>query len=263
MPLTAAAQTIELTTTQSFEVVSIKRNLSGDPASGRRQNDRFIVTSTPLVQLIRQAYDLPENRILDLPEWALSERYDVNAKAPEGVQVGRALAPMLRSLLRDRFGFVARVDTREMPVYELIVARADGKLGPSLTESSCNCAGDRTEAGCRQGPPSAGPEISGMTCAQLGVAGRSIFRGYPMSVYARYLSGGRIDRVVIDRTGLTGTWNAEIVSAADPSPATDGVNSDLPSFFTAIQEQLGLKLRPARAPVPVLIIESIHPPTPD
>lgn len=264
-PLTAQ----EVSGPAAFEVASIKRNTSGGPSRGRTEpGGRFTATSAPALQLIRLAYDnRSADRILNVPDWVASERFDIVAKAPDGVQVGRDMGALMRSLLRERFAFEAHVEMREMPIFELVLARRDGRLGPKLQRSSCDCTGNRTEPGCKQPLQTAAlPEFDGLTCMQVGLRGRRLMRGFPLREFADEVNG----RAVVDRTGLTGTWNLELEFTPDePSPVGDPAASDLtplaspPSFFTAVEEQLGLRFRPSRGPVEVVVIDRIERPTPD
>jgi uncharacterized protein (TIGR03435 family) len=167
----------EVGSPSAFEVASIKRNVSGDPGRGRTEpGGRFTATSAPVIQLIRLAYDnLAPDRILNVPEWVMSERYDVIAKAPEGTPP-RTMGLLMRSLLQDRFAFEAHFETREMPIYELVLARQDGKLGPNLQQASCDCTKNTLEQECRPGAPVPSfPEFDGMTCMQLGAQVKGLF----------------------------------------------------------------------------------------
>jgi hypothetical protein len=100
----------------SFEVVSIKRNTSTTASRGRLEPGRFSAVSVPTLQLIRQAYGLLDAQIGPVPDWVRSERYDILAKAPDGVEVGRALRPLLQSLLKARFQLASHYERREMPL---------------------------------------------------------------------------------------------------------------------------------------------------
>lgn len=251
----------------AFEVASIKRNVSGAPSRGRTQpGGLFTATGAPVLQFIRLAFDnLSPDRILNAPDWVSSERYDLAAKAPEGVELSRDMGVLMQSLLRERFAFAAHFEMREMPIYELVLARSDGRLGPNLQRAVCDCTGNRAEAGCRQGVPLPSiPELDGLTCMQVSGPGRWIARGYPLQSVMSDVDG----RPVVDRTGLAGTWNIELEFTPDePLPSVAGPlpfpADSAPSFFTALQEQLGLKLQSARGPVSVLVIDRIERPTPD
>jgi uncharacterized protein (TIGR03435 family) len=253
----------------AFEVASIKRNVSGGPSRGRTEpGGRFTATNAPVLQFIRLAYgNLSPDRILNAPEWVTSERYDLVAKAPEGVQAPRVMGSLMQSLLRERFAFDAHMETREMPIFELVLARRDGRLGPKLQRASCDCTGSKAEPGCKQGPEAAAfPEFDGLTCIQMGLPGRRLMRGFPLRDFEDQVNG----RVVVDKTGLTGTWNVELeFTPEDPSGPRDPSASDLtpretaPSFFTAVEEQLGLRFRPARGLVDVVVVDRIERPTPD
>lgn len=251
----------------AFEVASIKRNLSGAPSRGQTQpGGRFTATSAPALQFIRLAFDnLSPDRIVNVPDWVTSERYDLVAKAPDGVQLAGAMGVLMQSLLRERFAFAAHFETREMPIYELVLARSDRQPGVNLTRAACDCTGNRAEAGCRQTVPLPSiPELDGLTCMQVSGPGRWIVRGYPLQIAIRDVDG----RPVVDKTGLTGTWNMELeFTPDDPLPSVAGPlpfpSENAPSFFTALQEQLGLELQAARGPVSVLVIDRIERPTPD
>ncbi len=261
----------------AFEVASIKRNTSTGPSGARLQpGGRFTGVGVTVVTLIRQAYEMLPDQVINAPEWITSERYDIVAKAPDGVEAFSAMAPLLRSLLRDRFGFNAHTETREMPVVDLVLARRDRKLGPKLEQSQLDCTASmmtpaRAEnadgrRGAAPAPPSDQPP-----CAQMGTPGRRVMRGFPIGQLARML-GAEINRPVINKTGLTGTWNLELEFAPEqiPNGSTDALpagvtlpSADAPSIFTALQEQLGLKLESAKGPVDVLVIDRVEKPTND
>jgi uncharacterized protein (TIGR03435 family) len=243
-----------------FEVVSIRRNRSTEPARGRIEpGGRFTAINVPVAQIITQAYGVRRFQVLNAPDWTASERFDITAKTPEGVPFGGgAVAPFLRGLLRDRFAFSARTEAHDMPIYALVTSRPDRKPGPKLGSSAVDCTGPMPA-------PAAGrPQSDRPLCAMLGqLIGsnnrRYEMRGYPMATFAQMLAGA-VDRFVVDRTGLAGSWNLELDFAAEAvNPAPD----DLPSIFTALQEQLALKLEPDRGPVDMLVIASIERPTED
>ena len=206
------------------------------------------------------------------PDWIASDRFDVLAKSERAVPStgaffgGQAqLRMMLRTLLADRFKLVMHKETKELPICELVVARQDGKLGPQLRPAAVDCAA-RAAAGApppaSSGPP--GPGSCGSTMNPLGIRGG----GVTLAMLANLLVGPA-QRVVIDRTGLTGNWDLEVNYTPDRSQMPPGVelpssvDPNGPSLFTALDEQLGLKLRPARGPVEVLVIDSVQQPTPN
>ena len=134
----------------AFEVASIKPNNSGDGRVMMQQQPggRFTATNIPLRLLIRNAYQLQDFQIVGAPSWINSERYDIVAKAedgtpPETPSLDRTgpnrIQLMIRSLLAERFQLVAHDETRELPIYALVVARSDGKLGPDLKKSEVDC----------------------------------------------------------------------------------------------------------------------------
>ena len=177
---------------------------------------------------------------------------------------------MLRALLADRFKLVMHKETKELPIFELVLARQDGKLGPQLRPAAVDCAARTVAAarGATQPPPASsgppGPGFCGTTMNPVSVRGG----GVTLAMLADILVGPT-QRLVIDRTGLTGNWDLEVNYTPDQSqlpPGIElpsGIDPNGPSLFTAIEEQLGLKLRPARGPVEVLVIDSVQQPTPN
>jgi uncharacterized protein (TIGR03435 family) len=246
----------------SFEVASIKRNASRDTDGCARiePGSRFVAVNVSMMLIVRQAYGLPPFQISDAPEWLNTERYDIVAKAPDGVETFPNTATLLRSLLRDRFGFQAHTESRDMPTYDLVVGRSDRRLGPALQQATVDCGARTTGAAPPPGPSGEPP------CGITGGPGRITVRGYSMQRVAGTL-GSSLQRVVVDKTGLTGPWNLEIRFTPDQPAVLNGVvvtpSPDSPSLFTAVQEQLGLKLEPSRGPVDLLVIDRVERPTTD
>ena len=230
--------------TPAFDVVSIKRS-APDALPGRgglQPGGRYVLANGPPRILINVAYPTAEE-IIDAPDWVTFENYDVTAVPPPNA-TSDDLAAMMRSMLAQRFRLQAHVETRERPVYALTLARQDGKLGPNLRASKCT-AGDAGRAPCD---------------ARFG-RGSIIARGFSMEWLAINLRGGA-GRMVVDRTGLTGDYDFSLEYAFGP-PAPENAIDSQPALFTALQEQLGLKLEPAQAQVPVVVVERIERPLPD
>jgi uncharacterized protein (TIGR03435 family) len=146
-----------------------------------------------------------------------------------------------------------------MPIYELVLARADGRLGPKLQVSSVDCEAMRGRG--RGGPPPAPPSpterpMCGIRFSPASLAGG----GMPIVQFARVLSQS-VQRIVVDRTGLTGNYDFDL--SWTPDQMARGADATGASIFTALQEQLGLKLDAARGPVDVLVIDHVERPTPD
>lgn len=225
LPLTGQQST-------AFEVASVKPNDSGSPRSGTSipPAGRFEGTNVTLLQLIKVAYRVRDVQIVGGPAWVKSDRFDVIGKIPDGAPP-TSVPDMVKSLLSDRFRLIVHTEAREQPVYALVLARPDLKLGPTLRVTGC--AGD----GC------------GNTSTNESNGSGSV-RGTSRSIFdiAAWIAD-RVDRDVVDRTGLTEKYDFELkytsarVGGAIPS-------GDMPpSLFTALQEQLGLKLEGTRAPV--------------
>jgi uncharacterized protein (TIGR03435 family) len=258
----------------TFDVASVKPNKSGDqrvmiqmPPTGR-----YTATNIALRMLLRQAYDVQDFQIVGGPNWLASDRFDIVAKPPDGMTGPEQIRPMLRALLADRFKLVAHNETREMPIYSLVVARADGKLGPKLSAAKVDCEA-RFSATRRGGPPPDFPAPGQpMECGFMMAPGNMNVGGMPMLELARSLSP-MVGRIVIDKTGLKGRYDFQMTYAPEgrgfgPGPGPGGaepppVDPNTPSLFTALQEQLGLKLESERGPVDVVVIDRIEQPTED
>jgi uncharacterized protein (TIGR03435 family) len=176
---------------------------------------------------------------------------------------------MLQALLVDRFKLALRTETRQMPIYELVVASRDGKPAPQLRPAQADCAA--LEAALATGTPPPPPPPTGPGCGSGGRLGGLRFGGQPLTAFAGLLSR-LVQRVVVDRTGLPGNWELELTFSSDPSqlglppsvpapPLPPNADPNGPSLFTALEEQLGLKLQPTRGPVEVYVIDRVERPT--
>jgi uncharacterized protein (TIGR03435 family) len=273
----------------TFDVASVKPNTSG---SGRVQalvqpGGRFVATNAPLKLLIADAFlgaqPLALSRVFGGPDWIDSARFDINAKAAMEFQPTpggppRDMLLMLRSLLEERFKLKAHRETRTLPIYELVIARADRMLGPELRTAALDC--DALTAALRAGnPPPARQPNQPPPCGAMRGPARILSGGIPMQQLATMLTVAMADangpagrdqgRLVVDKTGLTGrfeftlAWTPEQMPTAAPPPGVPPIDPNGPSFFTALQEQLGLKLQSATGPVDVVVIESVDHPTAD
>jgi uncharacterized protein (TIGR03435 family) len=221
---------------------------------GEEPGGRWSMVNAAVTSLIRSAY--PTLELVDVPGWVGSEPYDVTAKA-EGMPTREQMMLMLQALLADRFKLVVHEETRERPVFALVVARNDRRLGPDLLPSKVDC--DAVNAARRAGRRPEGPlPGNGAPPCGWGSDGETLrVGGLPMSRVATAL--GKPDgRVIVDRTRLTGNYEFTLRYTTEPN-ATD----DRPSLFTALEEQLGLKLVPDRAPLKVLVIDHIERPRED
>ena len=287
MAVTTMGQTSAPSNPQ-FEVASIKPNKSGD---GRvmmsvQPGGRFTATNVTLRMMIRNAYQLQEFQITGGPSWIADERFDIVAKAETGDQMGDPFRAeqtgqpsrgqlMIRALLAERFKLVVHNEEKEMPIYALVPARSDGKLGPQLKASEVDCAAIVAAARARGGRGPMGPPPDpgrGGPPPQCGIRigpGNMAVGGSPMSQVATSLSmfAGRI---VVDKTGLSGsydftlTWTPDQMPGAGQrppgAPEPPPADPNGPSIFTALQEQLGLKLDSQKGPVSVLVIDRVERP---
>jgi uncharacterized protein (TIGR03435 family) len=229
------------------------------------------MTNVPMSAVVLAAYQLQDVfQTSGMPRWAETERFDIDARAPEGVSVSfspsnAALPAMLRAMLAERSQLRTHRDTKEMPVYLMEMSRNDGRLGPNLKRVTRDCPARPSAA---PGAPPAGPDAPGL-CGLRGRAGFLEGGAISITQLVDMMVAPRMRRPVLDRTGLQGTYDVSLEFEVEPQPsgpeqAPSASNlSSAPTFVTAMQEQLGLKLRAARAPVEVLIIDTLERPSPD
>lgn len=246
----------------TFEVASIKRNTSGDMRASVQAlpGAAYRAVNAPLRLLIRDAYALQGFQLVGGPSWLDSERFDIVAKA-EGNPTPDQERLMLRALLAKRFALSVHPETRELPLYAMVMARADGKPGPHLRRTGADCAEAPVWRGT--GPAPNRDPNNPCSAAGLGSGGGMKFRGVTLDAFAKFLATPA-QRPVIDRTGLSGLFDLELEVTAELGPppppgAADRVDRAFaPSLFTALQEQLGLKLDPRRGPIDVIVIDRVE-----
>jgi len=237
----------------AFDVASIKPNTSGSSRGGGRLSPggRVTFVNESLRAIIHDAYGLD---VIGGPAWIDTDRWDLAATAASA-QDDPSTRLMLQKLLADRFKLVARVEQREQSVYALVFSRRDRQLGPRISASSTNCP------------------ITGNSCGTQSRPGQITGIAAELRDITRALSGA-VERKVLDQTALTGRFDVSLqwtpdagsvsaaaLKSADRAAASTGVEGG--SIFTAIQEQLGLKLESTKAPVDVLVIAHAEKPTPD
>jgi uncharacterized protein (TIGR03435 family) len=253
----------------AFEVASIKRNTGvSERAYVRNEGGgRVSVGNNTLRNIIRNAWRLQNFQIAGGPDWINTERWDIVAKAPENAPPDQLLV-MLQNLLLDRFKLVVRREMRDTPIYALVLARPGGGLGPQARVSSTDCAAMYAAARAGGPPPPPRPADGGPRCGIRMINGRMTTNSTMMADVARNLSAVA-GRSVVDKTGLTGTYDLDLTWMPEGPPPGPGGEAlppppaDAPSLFTAIQEQLGLKLDAQRGPVDTLVIESAQRPVED
>lgn len=240
----------------AFEVVSIKSNVSTSFPVGpaTRPGGSFIAMNVPLFRIIQFAFAVPDYRLTGGPDWVRSDRFDVEAKAERDVS-SEQMRAMVQALLANRFHLTIRRESRQMPIYGLLVARDDRQLGSSLRPSAPGCAapGGPGQTMDESRTPNGG-NTTRRTCASIAALIATVSTA--------------LQSTVDDKTGLRGMWDYELSFTGERRRGADAVAvardpNDAPAIFTAIQEQLGLKLEPSRGPVEVLVIESVERPTPD
>ncbi len=242
-----------------FDVASIHPNNSDHTArthiySYANQGHFIAINATPM-QLLQYAYNLPGSRVLGVPGWAASSKYDIEAKSDHALadklaflrypEAKDQLLKMVQSLLADRFHLAAHRESRDLPVYELVAAKGGVKFFP-VKDGPKNIIDSNFRAGI------VSMKITNSSHAMSDLA----------EMLYRYAG-----RVVLDRTGLSGVYSISLTftsddsrSAAPNTETTSSIDGGV-SVFTALKEQLGLELKPSKGPVEVLVVDYIHSPT--
>jgi uncharacterized protein (TIGR03435 family) len=246
----------------AFEVASIKPNRSSNAAGGfTTGGGRWQMVNKPIQSLILSAYPTVTFEIVGAPDWVTSEMYDVTAKAA-GNPSDEQMMLMLRSLLAERFKFAAHYQKVERPAYALVVANKDRTLGPQLRRATVDCAAlvAANPTPGQNGRPALPLASNGAPVCTYMLSGPLIVSGgRPIATLTGTLTS-IVGRVVIDKTELAGNYEFTLRYSQSGVAAASG---NAPSIFTALQEQLGLKLEPQRTEVDVVVIDHIERPTED
>jgi bla regulator protein BlaR1 len=268
-PMPAAA------TLPAFEEVSVRPNVSegrGGRGGGAFQPGRYVAQNVTLKTILRRAFgrdgsgpgtglDLFEDQVVGGPTWLNEDKFDIIGTTTAPSQPAQ-MRLMVQRMLAERFKLAARWETRELPVYVLTMDRPDRRLGPGLTlKSEADCAAVK-----RDGPPpmpQPGVPAPPPPCGAIQFGpGQLIATGAPMEWLANTLTSvpvvTGIERMVLDRTSLKGNYGFTLKFAAAGSTSPD---PERPELTTALREQLGIKLEATRAPVDVLVIDSVEKPT--
>ena len=221
----------------AFEVAVVRPNRSGRNGIGGRgvciSGGRVMVSNIPLSLILEQVYDVKEFQLAGRPSWLTTERFDIEAKAGAPVAYERC-QQMMQTLLADRFGLALHRETRQLPIYRLVLARN----GPKGLHK-----------------PDAGAPL-GIKTFLTGSKGQIDTWAISMAQLAGMLARtGELENMVVDGTGLDGNYQFTLEWSHD-SGAADATAG--PSLFVALQEQLGLKLEATKGPVEVLVIDHIE-----
>jgi uncharacterized protein (TIGR03435 family) len=275
-PILAQSVPLPSATEPRFEVASVKRSTEdsgkvrvGDQVwtsvgASFKPGGAFEAVNATLGSFIRLAYGLREFQTVGAPEWVDTDRFDIQARAPQGAVESEA-PRRLQALLAERFALKVHLETRDRPIYALVLARANGSLGPRIRES--------------QGPPAAaGLAAASGQCTPPGPTGPTSIRlcGVTMAALVDTFLPIYTGRRVVDRTGLTGGFDLALHFDNRPIPgvgpggglprspqAAEPAATDAVSIFTALEEELGLKLEPQTGPAEVLVIDHVEQPTPN
>ena len=247
----------------TFDVASIKPNVSGDPGAGLDMSRGQVrATNVPVQVLIRQAFDVMDSQIVGAPLWVRDERYDVTAKAPDGVVTAVAMRPLLRALLMDRFKLMTHAETRDMPVFALVRA-TDARQGPGMREAAFDCAA--ASPGAASSGASTAAQDAWPMCEVTFKPGFLYVGGYRISEVMRLLTP-LVGRTILDETGIATPVQVRLEYQPEgrgAAPTAGAAADERPNLFTALEEQAGLRLVGRRAPVEVLVVDTVERPSPD
>ncbi|HZJ33208.1 MAG TPA: TIGR03435 family protein [Vicinamibacterales bacterium] len=291
---TAFAQDPAAAPAVAFDVASVKpSNPNPDPANPLSQialmlpqpGGRLTATNTPLRMLIMAAFELKQDaQLTGGPPDLLAAKYDITAKAPVAF-IGKELPQLLRTLLADRFKLKTHTETRELPLYDLVLARSDGRLGPEMKPSTSDCA-KAEQVAAEQAAALAQGDVASFVGKPRACSVSTDTSGGPLNLMMRgdgqemkqivEILSQFTGRAVRDKTGLTGRYDfamkldlqmllalAKRMGANVPAAAANIPQSDGSSLTTALNEQLGLKLESTRAPVDVVVVDSVEAPVAD
>jgi uncharacterized protein (TIGR03435 family) len=224
--------------TLSYEVSSIKVNNSGSGNSSGDFGPYLRATNYTLKSLVLLAYRIPEAQLIGGPDWIGTLRFDIEAKTADGVQLHgpEENLSLIRSLLQNRFQLKVHRETREGAVFNLVIGKNGSKLPPAVDSGAPRSGGVR-----------GGPDTVEMTGTANSIE----------DLIARLAP--QVGRPVIDKTNLTGKFDFKMTF--NPRPLVSATQSAAPDIFTALQEQLGLKLESAKGPVEMLVIDSVQRPS--
>jgi uncharacterized protein (TIGR03435 family) len=239
-----AATCCGLAADQTFEVASIHTRTDGTGDIWTSKPFRFEVSGPSLLienftlsALITYAYDVADYELFSEPRWADIDRYNVSAKAADGVTLTREAArPFMRALLTDRFSLKAHAEMKEIPVYALIVSKGGSRL--------------------KESAPGAQKRLTLQSTGKSALM--TVTAGDMAQLAEQFSRRNKVDRPVVNRTGLAGTFDYKLEWGDDSAASAD---LGVVSVFTAFQEQLGLKLEPTMAQVQVLIIDHAEKPS--
>lgn len=231
-----------------FEVATIKPSKPDQPGKAFTvRGGRFVTINTTLVDLIKFAYSLQDKQVSNAPDWGSSDKFDINAQPDiPGTPNTDQLRGMVQKLLTDRFQLKFHEDLKEMPAYILSVAKGGEKMEKSAADAG---------------------SLPALFFRQLGVL---TVRNATMQNFAQLMQSAVLDRPVVDHTGLTGRYNFLLKWTPDESqfggmgmkvPGPSDAADAPPPLYTAIQEQIGLKLEAGKAQVRVLVLDHVEHPS--
>ena len=247
-----------------LEVISVRQNAGdGHDGSVGIRDDGIYAHDVPLRFLMNVAFQpqqLANGHIVGLPGWSETQCFEVLGKTGPNTTVdtkslnreqrNELRSTWMRAVLTERFHMQTHLEERETPVYALVIAKGGPKIHPSAAN-----------------PPRdfVAPNGEHVQLGTMAIPGKLGGHAVPIGALVAMLqSAGQLDRPVVDRTGLTGNYDLYVAWSpehGDPLHDDASPNADLPSLFTALQEQMGLKLEPAKAPIKTLIVDHVEKPS--
>jgi uncharacterized protein (TIGR03435 family) len=255
-----------ITSAASFDVASVKINKAqtGPSNISASTPGRFIASNTPVRFVVLYAYHLMDHELVGMPAWTSDTSVDITGQYPSDT-TDEQIRAMVQDLLKDRFALEIHHDKCTIPSYDLTLAAKDGHLGAAMKPSTVDCQqwiAEKRPQRDAGGPSSASP--TGKRPACMMSAGRRWMAGgsATMPQFTAALQS-MVARPVVDKTGLQGEFDIDLkwTLMDDANASNDNPQSDLPSIFTALREQLGLKLDTHQEPFDVIVVDRITQPT--
>lgn len=218
----------------------------------------FTMAGGTIRQIFQLAYPSDAGDPIGAPAWMSAERFDLVVRF-EGMPTPPEIQAIFREIFATQLKLKAHYERRDTPVYHLVVARSDGRLGKSVKKLDQDCDALRDRARKGEQIPALPPAANGIAACQSKVGNGTVLSGGMRFAQLASTVRNPVGRLIFDKTGLDGFYEFTFEWAAGP-PSAGGVPDERPSIFTAFQEQLGLKLEPATAPVEVVVIDHIEQP---
>jgi len=247
------------TTPPPYVASPIRKNVEGRQGGTGFRPGNFVMTGGTIRSIFQLAYPSEGIDPIGAPDWMLTERYDLTVRFEQERLPQEQLQAVFREIFATQLKMKVHYERRDTPTYSMVLARADGRLGPGVRKLGVDCDALRDAARRGEPFPALPPAANGVAACQDRVGNGSVQSGgMRFSQLARTVRNPA-GRIIVDDTGLTGFYEFTLEWA--PGPGDAASPDPRPNIFTAFEEQLGLRLRPSTTPVEVVVIDHVERPT--